>query len=344
MNKENNFNLIRLLAAIQVMLFHTMEHLEIKTTAILKYFSSYRGVIIFFTISGYLIYMSLERNNNNLKQYICNRLGRIYPALWFSTFISFFLLVFSGYLKINKILNIRLILYWFGQLTIFQFWTPEILRDYAVGTPNGSLWTITVEIQFYILLMLIFLLRRKNFVFHILSILSILLNIFVYTKYSKDFMFVKLFSVSIVPYFYNFMIGVYLAKYRQFLLKLVEGKFLLWLLIYHIYVYGLNIYPQYYINISILISNFLLGMLVLSFAFSFRKISKILIGDIDISYGLYLYHMLFLNYFIYKFGIEGTKERILYYIFLTFLMAFLSDKFLEKPTLNYIKNKFRGKQ
>lgn len=127
------------------------------------------------------------------------------------------------------------------------------------------------------------------------------------------------------------------------ILKMVEGKFLLWLLVYHIYVYGFNNYPQYYININILISNFLLGMLVLSFAFSFRKISKILIGDIDVSYGLYLYHMLFLNYFIYKYGVEGTKERILYYILLTFLTAFLSDKFLEKPTLDYIKSKFRGK-
>lgn len=344
MDKENNFNLLRLLAAIQVMLFHIIEHLEIKLTTAFKYFSSYSGVIIFFTISGYLIYMSLERNSNNLRQYLCNRLGRIYPALWFSTFISFFLLVFSGYLKINKIFNIKLLIYWFGQLTIFQFWTPEILRGYAVGTPNGSLWTITVEIQFYLLLMFIFLLKIKNIVFHVLTILSILFNIFVYTKFSKDFIFVKLFSVSIIPYFYNFMIGVYFAKYRQFLLKLVEGKFLVWLLIYHIYVYGLNIYPQYYVNISILISNFLLGILVLSFTFSFRKISKILIGDTDISYGLYLYHMLFLNYFIYKFGIEGTKGKIGYYIFLTFLVAFLSDKFLEKPTLVYIKNKFRGKQ
>lgn len=341
-DKGNNFNLIRLLAAIQVMFYHSIEHLEIEMNSILNYFSSYRGVIIFFTISGYLIYMSLERNINNFKQYFCNRLGRIYPALWISTFVSFLLLIFSGYLKINKILNIKLLKYWFGQLTIFQFWTPDILRNYGVGTPNGSLWTITIEIQFYILLLFIFLLKRKNTVFIILSVLSIFLNIFVYTRFSKDFMFVKLFSVTIIPYFYNFMIGVYFAKYRQILFKLIEEKFLLWLIVYHIYIYGLNIFPQYYIDISILLSNLLLGILTLSFAFSFRKISNILIGNIDISYGLYLYHMLFLNYFIYKYGIEGAKEKVLYYIFLTFLIAFLSDKFLEKPILNYIKNKFRG--
>jgi len=74
-----------------------------------------------------------------------------------------------------------------------------------------------------------------------------------------------------------------------------------------------------------------------------EKLSNFLIGDIDISYGIYLYHMLFLNFFIHKFGIIGAKERMLYYITLTFLVAILSDKFLERPILNYIKNKIRRK-
>ncbi|WP_427171857.1 hypothetical protein KST23_03745 [Fusobacterium nucleatum] len=81
MNKENNFNLLRLLAAIQVMLFHTIEHLNLEVIPFLNYFSTYKGVIILFTVSGYLIYLSLERNSTNIKQYIYNRLGRIYPAL-----------------------------------------------------------------------------------------------------------------------------------------------------------------------------------------------------------------------------------------------------------------------
>ncbi|ATV63096.1 acyltransferase family protein [Fusobacterium pseudoperiodonticum] len=343
MDKENNFNLIRLLAALQVMFFHTIEHLKLKVIPFLNYFSTYKGVIVLFTVSGYLIYLSLERNSTSIKQYIYNRLGRIYPALWVSTIISFFLLFFSGYLKISKIFNSKLLLYWFAQITIFQFWTPEILKNYGVGNPNGSLATITIELQFYFLILLIFLLKRKNIVFILLTVLSIILNIFVYTKFSKDLVYVKLFSVSIIPYFYNFMIGVYFAKYRKFLLKLIEGKFLMWLLLYNIYVYRYEKIPEYYIDFSILISNILLGILVLSFAFSFKKLSNFLIGDIDISYGIYLYHMLFLNFFIHKFGIIGAKERMLYYITLTFLVAILSDKFLERPILNYIKNKIRRK-
>lgn len=43
-----------------------------------------------------------------------------------------------------------IILFAFGQGTIFQFWTPDCLRGYGTGTPNGALWTIGVMIQFYI--------------------------------------------------------------------------------------------------------------------------------------------------------------------------------------------------
>lgn len=35
-------------------------------------------------------------------------------------------------------------------MTAFQFYTGGWLRGYGVGVPNGALWTITVDIQFYI--------------------------------------------------------------------------------------------------------------------------------------------------------------------------------------------------
>ena len=44
------------------------------------------------------------------------------------------------------------ILFIFCQSSIFQFWTPNFLRGYGCGTPNGSLWTIGILIQFYIII------------------------------------------------------------------------------------------------------------------------------------------------------------------------------------------------
>lgn len=342
MSKENNFDLIRLFAAFQVMLFHTTEHLNLNI-GILNYFSSYRGVIIFFTISGYLIYLSYERNQNNLGQYIKNRLGRIFPALWISTIISFFLLILSGYLNFKNIFNLKMILYWIGQLSIFQFWTPEILRNYGVGAVNGSLWTITVEIQFYIGIILVFKILKNIKWINILVVFSIILNMLVYSKFSKDLLMVKLFGVTLIPYFYNFMLGVYFAKYRNKINRFIENKFIYWFVIYNFYVYGLKVYPEYYINFGSLISNILLGITTLSFAFSFRKLSRFILKGIDISYGIYLYHMLFLNYLIYKWGVEQLSiKQIVLYAIITIAVAFLSYKYVEKPFLEYFK--YRSKK
>lgn len=341
MNKENNFNLIRLLAAFQVMLFHTIEHFKIEINY-LKYFSSYSGVIIFFTVSGYLIYLSLERNKNNIKQYIINRLVRIYPALWFSTIISFLLLFFSEYLNWKQIFNFKLLLYWFCQLTIFQFWTPSILRDYGVGVPNGSLWTITVELQFYFVLLLIFMFIKKQKIINILFVFSIFLNMVIYKNFAKETILAKLFFVTIIPYFYNFMIGVYFAKYKNYLMPFIENKVVYWFILYNVYVYGLKIYPAYYPDFFSLISNILLGILVLSFGFSFKKLSKFLIKDIDISYGVYLYHMLFMNFTLVKMNGGGeilNKNPIFIYTALTILTAIFSYKYIEKPALDYFKDK-----
>lgn len=338
--KENNFNLLRLFAAIQVLLFHTVEHLKLNI-GLLKYFISYSGVIIFFTISGFLIYLSLERNQGNIRQYILNRCGRIFPGLWTSTIVSFLLLFLSGYFKFKDIFNLKLVLYLVGQLSFFQFWTPGLLRGYGVGTPNGSLWTIPVELQFYFILILIVLYLKKNSYLHFFTILSVFLNIVVYKNFSKDLISIKIFSVTILPYFYNFMIGVYFAKYRFKLMKIIEGKFLIWFVLYNIYVYGFKIFPSYHIDLKVLLSNFLLGILTLSFAFSYRNISNILIKDIDISYGIYLYHMIFLNFLIYFYGMN-IKDipiyAIIIYIITTIIFAIVSEKYVEKPWLKKIKN------
>lgn len=335
--QKNNFNLIRLFAAFQVMLFHTVNHLNLNIKYF-NYFKSYRGVIIFFAISGYLIYLSLERNIKKPKQYLKNRALRIFPALWCSTVVSICLLIISDYLKINTLFSKKIIFYIISQLTFFQFWTPDIFRNYGVGVPNGSLWTITVELQFYIILLLIFKLfkdDKKNIkIMNFLALVSIISNIFIYNFFDSNILFVKLFSVTIIPYFYNFAIGVYFAKYRKKMIKYLEDKFWYWFIIYNIYIYGFNVYPEYKITIYSLISNILLSILTLSFALSCKKINNILPKNLDISYGVYLYHMLFLNYFIYKFGRSMNNEIILIYVFVTIIIAILSWKIIEKPLID----------
>ena len=160
MSTKNNFDLIRILAAFQVLITHSVERLEIKNewilficNHILIYFP---GVPIFFVISGFLIYSSFERNKNNLLQYAVNRCLRIFPALWICIVFTF---MFMNYDYGGSLLEEapREILQWFAaQFSFLQFYTPDVLKFWGNGIPNGSLWTISVELQFYIILPLLF--------------------------------------------------------------------------------------------------------------------------------------------------------------------------------------------
>ena len=79
--RENCFNLIRLLAALQVAYGHIIEHLELSIPSVVTdIFWFFRGVPVFFALSGYLIWNSVGRSKS-FSQYIKKRFWRIFPEL-----------------------------------------------------------------------------------------------------------------------------------------------------------------------------------------------------------------------------------------------------------------------
>jgi peptidoglycan/LPS O-acetylase OafA/YrhL len=80
-HRDNNFELLRLFAALQVLLIHGNEHLRIHVPQLIRtLLSIFPSVSNFFVISGYLIAGSLLRSSN-LPSYALNRFLRISPAL-----------------------------------------------------------------------------------------------------------------------------------------------------------------------------------------------------------------------------------------------------------------------
>src|ERR1700755_365422 len=82
MRRENNFDIIRLLLSVVVVLFHVRYVSGSSTFASLPdYFSGHLAVEGFFAISGFLIFASYERCAS-LQDYIIKRAARILPCYW----------------------------------------------------------------------------------------------------------------------------------------------------------------------------------------------------------------------------------------------------------------------
>ena len=82
MDKRNCLNLIRIIAALQVFFGHASAHLQVSLPDLfMKFLNIVQGVPVFFLISGFLIWNSLNRNSA-FKQYAKKRILRLYPELW----------------------------------------------------------------------------------------------------------------------------------------------------------------------------------------------------------------------------------------------------------------------
>jgi peptidoglycan/LPS O-acetylase OafA/YrhL len=155
--KENSLDAMRLLAASEVAIEHTFEFMldERPDNLFFDILELFPGVPIFFFISGYLISKAYERSPNNW-EYAKNRILRLYPALIICVAVNIMMVGATGYFSISQASNSDIALLFLGKTTFFQFYNPDFMRAFGDGVLNGSLWTICVELQFYILTPLLY--------------------------------------------------------------------------------------------------------------------------------------------------------------------------------------------
>lgn len=316
--RQNNcLNLFRLIAAIQVAYGHIIIHMMCTppnfVSNILGYF---QGVPIFFILSGFLIWDSIDRSKS-YNQYLKKRFWRIYPELWIAVLIEIIAILY-----LYNVTNVKqLLLFIFTQATFFQFWTPDFLRGYGCGTPNGSLWTIGVIIQFYIIIWFIrkILHNRGKSIWVISFIIAIILGMIpvIFSGRISNIL-IKLYQQSIFNYSYLFLIGSFIAEYRDKIIGyIIKFWWLFTLVAVALYITNIDIpYLQY----AILKNTFsVIG--IIGFAYSFPKLNI----KTDISYGLYIYHMTIVNVMI-TLGFIGEIKYILIALLLSVLFAYISTK------------------
>ncbi len=157
--RPNNFDIVRLFLAGMVVLVHSYDLSgEAALAPIRAVISSRLAVECFFVISGFLIFASYERCTT-LADYYANRAWRILPAYWLSTTFCLLIALFHSSFHVGEFLA--------ANLTFLNFLHPYILGvfDHNPGNNamNGALWTIKIEVMFYVAVpMLVWLCRRLH--------------------------------------------------------------------------------------------------------------------------------------------------------------------------------------
>jgi peptidoglycan/LPS O-acetylase OafA/YrhL len=335
--KVNNFDLLRLLAATEVIFDHYYQHLKLPIShTALKVLYLFPGVPVFFVISGYLISASYERNNS-LKNYIRNRALRIYPGLWGCIILTVIVFTITGVNFFNKET-----LTWLPAQLLGAIYTPGFLSNYGYGSYNGSLWTIPVELQFYIMLPLCFLLSPKkkiNTWFIILFIIFVGLTL-VYNKtlyynplHEKEKV-TKLIYHSFIPHFYLFLLGVIFQRLRIYSSKFIYGKALYWIVPY--VAFSMFFFDRIDAAYFTVMQYIFLAFTLLSMAYTLPTLANKLLRKNDISYGIYIYHGMIITVVVQLQLVPYFN--LVYLIAGTIIMATLSWLFIEKP---FIKRKER---
>lgn len=324
---NNNFDYIRLFAATQVLIFHSINHLQIESPIWAEFFRPFQGVPIFFVVSGFLVTASYERSTS-LWTYLEKRARRIFPGLWFCLIVTAIVLLVLGYPLFTGI-GIS----WFAAQLAAFIYTPSFLRSFGFGSYNGSLWTIPIEIQFYLTVpILSYFVHRAGrpirFLVVILALATaaaIAIRIYVPSVVgiyeTSETMLAKLVRYAFVTHYFLFVLGALGFYASAQCLRWIRGKLLLWL----IPVVMMHIFAPWTV-FSVVLGQIFLGIFVLSAAFTY--LGRNAIDSYDISYGVYLFHGLILNVMIVL-GFSGVDYQLYVVLVASYLAGLVSWVFVE---------------
>lgn len=345
---SNNFDFLRLFAAFSVMIGHTTAHLGFPFLWVSKGgYWFYDGVPVFFIISGMLVYRAYEKclkNGRPISDFYRNRFLRIAPAIYAYIIVTILVLLTIGAINLS-ILNDASFWSWVGSNVILvPIYYPGFLKHIGIGVLNGSLWTIPTEFSFYIVVPIIFFLENKlGFKKVLLILISLgLLSSTVIWRYNFlgiEPLWFKFFNISFFSGLVYFSLGIFWLRAWQYVPK-SKYIFLASVIFYSlgVWVFGLS---KYFGPTWSLVRTIPLSYAVIWFGYNGPKLFYKITNKIgDMSYGIYIWHMVVVNIFLFlslptKLSwLPGNVIQLLV-ITITFLLAKLSWEFVEKPSLKF---------
>ena len=160
----NNFDLLRLLFAGTVCLVHAYQLSGYQQLAwIESVLSSAVAVKAFFVVSGFLIFMSFERSSS-IFSYAKKRIRRIYPAYFTVVMLCAVGLTGISSKGFADYFSPAWVKYVLANLSFLNFLHPALPGVFDANrmpAVNGALWTLKIEVMFYLSVPLFVLLFRR---------------------------------------------------------------------------------------------------------------------------------------------------------------------------------------
>ena len=294
----NNFDFLRLLFSLTVAVGHAEILSGISMVSnVSQYLNSEVAVDSFFVISGFLIFMSFE-SSQSIINYINKRIRRIFPGYITVILLSSILLSFISSNTFYEYFNIEFIKYVLFNILTLNFLhpgLPGVFENNYMSAINGALWTIKIEVMFYILVPFISIIISKYRSHKLLILISIYMLSVIYSLvmlwlYSREQMDIFITLEKQIPGQLAFFIsgGIIYYFYDYFYNR---SSLLLILAIAIIFIHKdiTDLYILYPAALSII---------VIYLATIFKYIGNW--GRFgDLSFGVYIWHFPIIQVFIY---------------------------------------------
>ncbi|MCS6499057.1 MULTISPECIES: acyltransferase family protein [pseudomallei group] len=285
---RNNFDFLRLFAALLVVVGHAYGIMAREQPTLLGPQISVLGLIIFFSISGYLVTRSWA-NDPSLGRFLIKRALRIFPGLIVAISVTTFIIgpIASGLPLMSYLTSSDTYAYLLNGVLRYTYGLPGLFIGNPIsGAANISLWSLPVEFSLYLAtpLVAVLAMRRHALALALLTATLALSSIYLAYYYRGQhpvFYGTDLIAASGMAFF--FTSGAFFAASRsKFYLPIACLLFAGWL-IEPRYFEGILRFP-----VAMLVA-FAIPYVVLTIGMRSWPIIRRAGRFGDVSYGIYLY-------------------------------------------------------
>lgn len=338
MTKNNNFDFLRFFFAFIVVVGHTVILSNSKElSCLLPFFDTHIAVTGFFVISGLLIANSYLRTSI-FRQYLIKRALRLLPNYIFIVILCAVVFSLISTLSLYDYLtNTRLYYYLLANLSFMNFLQPSLPGVFegtnnVMSAVNGSLWTIKVEVMFYMIVPLVLKLIEsvkskkilRMIIFVLIYILSIIYRVYFEELAQQGSSIASVLVHQLPAFMCYFISGIALLYYGEDIEKHIKLLAIISLGIYVI---------EYILDLEYL-SPVAFALIIYYVALHFKFLNNF--GKYgDFSYGIYIFHFPLIQLYVF-FGLFNVLNPWLMLIFVLFsvmIMALFSWNLIEKPFL-----------